>query len=616
MVIKHVKIRSFMGYAGTIEFDMPKIAALVGTNGIGKTSVLNALRYVLTGEEPDGDIINHDAQECMVEITLIDPVDGADITFSRSKNRTKPSKFMIDGQKTTAAKLNEKLTDVTGIALDKIKVLSSADVVASMKPQEFSKFILDYIPEKISLSFIIDNLKKTNMEILNTLDANFPPENIEMADIDNFLDMLKSTRKELKARLSEKKSLYETKPKELAAPIEEVEEKLRLLQELLNKKEVLEVKNRAYENALENLKKHEEMLAGMKTEYEKITVSRPDMNILDSYNNEKDELISRIKNKDIEITGVNSALKQLEITLDALNKPICPISPLITCHTDKSIAKEEITESIEATKKGLVALKEDSEFIQKKYDELKAKIDEFNHKKSLYEKKIELAKRIKTLEDNKPVVPEKPENVIDKTDEASIKDEIENVKSIAKLNAGFAEGETLKANIEAISQTLDNIEYLIKEFGDKGSVRVAIVTKYTKVFEDILNERSMKVRSDISFSIVPDNGLRILMNTGKGMLPYENLSGGEKAYMLYMIMDMLNSLSGTQILFIDELSVMDKENFNFLLDLITRYQGDYDHIIFAAVNHIETVDAVKTHMIPMVELTKRESEEKTEEKIA
>lgn len=604
MIIKRLRVVNFMGYKGATEFEMPKIAALVGRNGIGKTSILNAIRYALAGEEPDGSIINNDADECMVELTLTDPADGSDIRFSRSKHRTKPSAFRIDGVKTTAAKLNEKIQDVAGIPIDKIKVLSSAEVVANMKPQEFSKFILDYIPEKIDISFIIDHLDKTNPQILDCIDANLPPEDIDMADIDSFVDMLKSSRKELKARISEKKALYETKPKERAAIKSEVEEKLKVYTEIANKREVMQVKKKAYESALENAKRQEEIVKSLKAEYAAISAERPNPAIRERLIAKKGELDASRRNQDIQKTAMASSLKQLEITLSALEKPICPISPLITCHTDKSVAKEEISESIEATKQGLDALSKEEEKLSKEILSLEKEIEDFRKAVSEYEKKVTLARRIKELEDNKVEIPEKPEMEI--PEDAGVDEEIANCKKLLSLIEEYEAGETILSQIGVLSQELETTEYLVKAFGDKGCVRVAIIAKYVKVFEDLINERSQKIRSDISFNIVPDDGIRIFMNTGNGFLPYENLSGGEQAYMLFMIMDMLNSLSGTRILFIDELSVMDAVNFSALLDIITEYQGEYDHIIFAAVDHKETVESIKDHKIPMVDIVKTE----------
>nr|WP_297765648.1 AAA family ATPase [uncultured Butyrivibrio sp.] len=603
MIIKHLEVENFMGYKGKNGFDMPKIAALVGYNGIGKTSILNSIRYALAGEEPDGDIINSSADTCTVSITLEDPVDGSDIVFARSKSRSKPSKFMIDGAKTTAAKLNEKISDVCGIPIDKIKILSSAEVVASMKPQEFAKFILDYIPEKVDINFIIDHLDMTNPQILDTIDANLPSDNIDMTDIDAFLNQLKSTRKELKPRIADKKAVLETKPKEAPADREELEAKLKHFNEILNRKEVLEAKKKAYESALENKTRQEEQLAALKKDYDKIAATRPDPAIREGLVKERDEVVTSIRNKDVEINGATSALRQLEITLDALNKPICPVSPLITCHTDKSIAKEEITESIEATKAGLAALSEDSEKLSKKLQEIEEKLSEFDNQTTEYQKKVTLAKMIKQIEDNPYLVPEKPE--MDVPDVSIISVQIDECKKLLALIDEYMAGIVIEKEIEALTDELNVTEYLIKVLSDKGCVRTAILSKYVTIFEDLLNERSGKIRSDITFTLVPEDGIKVFMDTGNGMLSYENLSGGEKAYMLFMIMDMLNSLSGTKILFIDELSVMDSVNFNALLDIITEYQGEYDHIIFAAVNHTETVEAVKAHGIPMLSLTNK-----------
>ncbi|MCR5670720.1 MAG: AAA family ATPase [Butyrivibrio sp.] len=604
MVIKHLRVVNFMGYKGSVDFNIPKIAALVGKNGIGKTSILNAIRYALAGEEPDGSIINNDADEAMVAITLTDPADGSDIVFSRSKHRTKPSKFMVDGVKTTAAKLNEKIEDVCGIPIDKVKVLSSAEVVANMKPQEFSKFILDYIPEKIDIKFIVDNLDKTNPQILDCIDANLPAEDIDMADIDNFLDMLKSSRKDLKARIAEKKALYETKPKEKAAVKSEVEEKIALYTEVMNKREVLEVKKKAYQAAMENAKKQEEIISSLKAEYASISAERPNPAVKDALTEKVAKIEESRRNQNVQYAGMTSALKQLEVTLTALEKPICPISPLITCHTDKSVAKEEISESIEATKEGIKALDAEVKKTEEALSDVHKEIESYNRSKDMYERKVDLARRIKEIEDNKVEIPEKPE--MDIPDDAGVEEELANCKKLLSLIEEYEQGVTILSNIAVMSEELETAEYLIKAFGEKGCVRVAIIAKYVKVFEELINERSKKIRSDVSFSIIPEDGIRILMDTGNGMLPYENLSGGEKAYMLFMIMDMLNSLSGTRILFIDELSVMDAENFNALLDIIQAYQSEYDHVVFAAVDHKESVDAIKAHSIPIVDIVKGE----------
>ncbi len=600
MKIKKLKVQNFMGYKGTCEFELPQIAALVGHNGMGKTSILNGIRYALTGIEPDGSIIHNEAQEASVEIVMENPMDGTDITFKRTKDRTKPSKFLVDGVKTTNAKLNEKISDVCGISIDKIKILSSAEVVANMKPQEFSKFILDYIPEKIDIRFIIDNLDRSNPQILDTIDANLPEENISLEDIDEFLDTLKSARKELKARLTERKALYATKPAEMPYDRDEIVKRLGSLSDFAGKKEAYEAKKKAYENALENKKKQDAMLTQLTDELSKLSsVTRPDFARRDQLIKERKENEDMLRNKDIAINGANSALTQLELTLDSLNKPICPLSPLITCHEDKTVAKEDISDAIEASKEGIKALREDSEKLNERLKEIASELELYESNAKAYEKKCTIAKTIKSVEDNKIVVPDAPD---EEGAPASIEAEMNELKAMLKTCDEYLEGIRLKSEIMAISDELDTDEYLVRALSDKGCVRVAIIKKYTSVFENLLNERSGKIRSDVSFSVVPDDGMRVLMDNGNGMLPYESCSGGEKAYMLFMIMDMLNSLSGTKILFIDELSVMDADNFNSLLDVIKQYSSEYDHVLFAAVDHKETVSSVKKHKIPILKI--------------
>ena len=69
MKIGKITVENFMGLEGKYVFDLGHFQALVGKNGIGKTTLLNAIRFALTGLEPDGcDIINKKSEECSVSI--------------------------------------------------------------------------------------------------------------------------------------------------------------------------------------------------------------------------------------------------------------------------------------------------------------------------------------------------------------------------------------------------------------------------------------------------------------------------------------------------------------------------------------------------------------------
>ena len=59
MKIKEIRLVNFGCFGGAHAFSLPRLSALIGKNGTGKTTILNAIRFCLTGAEPDGDIISN-----------------------------------------------------------------------------------------------------------------------------------------------------------------------------------------------------------------------------------------------------------------------------------------------------------------------------------------------------------------------------------------------------------------------------------------------------------------------------------------------------------------------------------------------------------------------------
>ena len=163
-----------------------------------------------------------------------------------------------------------------------------------------------------------------------------------------------------------------------------------------------------------------------------------------------------------------------------------------------------------------------------------------------------------------------------------------------KAWASYKEGKLLSGQIERLENEVKDFDSLVKATAEKGEVRVGVIKRFLGVFEEIANERSKEFRPEVGFRFDPENGVTVKMDpTGSGYyMPYDSLSGGERAYMIFVLLDLLNQLSGAKVLFLDELSVMDVETFKALIDLIKKHVEEYDHVVVASVDHSDIVGLI------------------------
>lgn len=602
MKLNRIEIVNFCGLKGLHVINIPHIVALIGANGVGKSTIINAIRYGLTGIKSVPDIINKEASETTVEIFLND-ADGNEISFSRTESRTKPSKFKVCGSATTQKALNSYIEDVCGVDVDKIRIASSSEIVANMKPQEFASFILRYIPEKMTAEEVLSLIPDSTLEMMTIGEALLPAENICLEDLDEVDSVIRAQRKELKSLIQVEEANYESKVKEKPAmPKEAIKAEMEDILASENKKKMYEAAMSAYKKAKEDFDKRIKVIKNIESQIKEITTSKPDELKLKELKDKSNSLKETMRNHDKSLYGLNNSLSQLKITLDALEKPICPISPLITCHENKAVAIEDISGTIKATEEGIMALEVEKKKVEEQINVAESEIADFEKDKSLYERKVFLMSQLKTLKDTVPEEPKLPEKV----EIVDVETRKFQLNEYLKTWESYEEGINLLTQIERNKAELATFEALVKAFAEKGPVRQGILTKYLKVFEDICNERSNKIRPEIKFSFRSEDGIVVYMDNGKGIfLPYENLSGGEKAYFMFIIMDMLNQLCGVNILLLDELSVIDNEIFSKYVEIILEHKDDYDHIIMCAVNHPDTVETLKCRDIPIVNLTSK-----------
>ena len=135
MKLKKLITTGWKGNPGTVEYDISPVMLLVGPNGTGKTSFIEALRFVLTGETPEGDYINKNVETAFVELLFTDN-NGAAFTVRRLVDRTKPSKFYVNGKSNTKKAFDTVIETAMGAPLEKVKVAINQWKIAEMDAKE------------------------------------------------------------------------------------------------------------------------------------------------------------------------------------------------------------------------------------------------------------------------------------------------------------------------------------------------------------------------------------------------------------------------------------------------------------------------------------------------
>ena len=203
------------------------------------------------------------------------------------------------------------------------------------------------------------------------------------------------------------------------------------------------------------------------------------------------------------------------------------------------------------------------------------------------------------MKKNYPDLPEKPRDIKNTTTE-SLKKEIQ-----TKLNSldAWERAVEVKKELNHLAEQFKDYDALVKALEPKGIVKNKIVSKYLQLFQDNCNAKAAEIKAGMKFCFQNDKGVHVLCDSGNGSyLKYDELSGGEKAYMIYILMDMFNTLSGTRFMFLDELSILDSDTFSSLVRILKKNQESYDHIIIACVDHTDSIKTIKNEKIECINI--------------
>ena len=597
MKIKTLQIQNFEGFDGTYEYVFHNtINALCLKNGAGKTSFLNALRYGITGIKPSGNMINIDANSAAVGLTFHDGTGIIRQEFADSKS----ARYYLNRRPVTKKDLDEYLQSRAGVMQGTMKIATSADVLAGLKPQEFGDLLLSYIPESLTKDKLIKMIDNLTAEEEAEIVKYFPDDTFGTEKIDDFYRHIMDLRKALNKKMSECESYLN----HFAGMTVSSKTKEELEAELteLNKKQggvnLYREQKRNYDQLVKRKKDRDDDIARLKKEIEELGEIKIDE---DGYKKTV-EFIENAQNqlRDIEknISSFENLIKTLEKALDDINKPICPLSEKLKCTTDKSVIRDEIEQSLKSGRDSVAENTKKRDEIQSDLNKARAYIKEANDKKILAEKKKNKEEQLKRRLEEEIVVPEEPQ----KSDEKDLSGEIKAVVDALSLLKSAEDIKRVKTFVDSNRAVLAAYNNLVKMFAPKGMIKSKIAEYYMNAFEDQCNMKAKELLPGMSLKFVSNAGISVLtdINGDGNYVSFDSLSGGERSYVLFILLDMINCLTGLRMMFLDELSVLAMDAFETLVKIVKEHEEDYDLIILAAAEHddnIATLNNYKIHMI-------------------
>lgn len=598
MELERICIKNYRGKDFDIE--PKKLNIFLGSNGSGKTSLCDAIRFGITG------MSSSQVKETSVRIHYKNGLDT-----ERIRSRTNAVK--VNGHRTSEEAMNAAIAKACGLPipqdekqeknkqkkrtdpLESIRIASSSEVLLHLKPEELSAFLFKYIPERLNADMVMNYFTTMSEELSLDCSLCFPPmpEEFDIEEIQNAFQYFYEERREanriLKTKEAHQNSLH---PSEPSRTMEQIETELALVLYQENQARTEAAQMRTYQAAKQKREQQEAQIKNLEQQIPKEIPQAPNPEELEKFETAKEkaekEKIKLIRN----LETVKSNLDLFRRTMDSLEQTVCPISPKLICATDKTAIRAEIEKSIKSNEEMYYLCQTDINTMEEVIGYCIEGRRAYDEKKQNYERYENLMDQIKLYKENLTDVPEKPEPSVPAEQLAKKKQELITEK---KNLEDYTRKKALEYDIERLKNRIKRYDYLVSALNDKGEVKSGIMERYLSMFAKICNLRAAQLAPGYEIRFTQENGIHILMKTpaNKGFFPLEALSSGETMIAVFFITDLLNQLANTRLMFLDNVEALDQEALGNLRTLIRQpeFLDSYDHIFICGVNHTEVQKA-------------------------
>ena len=611
MFVKTINTFNFQGLKGLQSFELDKITALAQPNGSGKTSLINALRFGLTGNSPKGNMINIGEQSAAVKLIL---ENGSNFSRQVFATKGKSAKYYISDKPTNATELSRFISSEMGGVDKKVaKFVSSGELLTSMTSQEFGELLLSYLPETMTAETVISHYPSANEEQKKIIREYFLDKEFEISELKEFQKFIKGRRDRINEAISNCRGalnlLGDTAPKFTK---EELEEKIAVktkerddllaIQANLNNYNQLLRQEQFRQQELERLDKELANLNGVAHTEEELRLAN--------------ELVTTTRTSAMQTRGAIEALvsakQDLDTAIENISKPICPLSDKIVCTVDK----RPVTKELEEKRDKLI---EDYKTQRSFYEQTLANIKEYENRyaQMAFENQQFILMQEKQQEKERLLaqkieIPEKPEET---NSLEGITQELQYLQSQMPIVENYSKKDTYLNNIEKLTKKLEDYQALYVAFSPKGEVKEKITSYYLEEFAEPCNEKAGKLFPGMKLKFITQDGVKVLTDpNGSGeYLEFNSLSGGEQASVMFLLVSMLSSLSGMGIIILDELSVLDDNTFENLIRILKENSNEYDMCLIALVDHVDMIKTLNKYEIPILSVNKAEKTSENKE---
>ena len=163
MKIVRMKIDNFKGIVGR-EYDMsPTIIAVLGENGMGKTSFMDAYNRIYSGQISDVNV-RTGAGSASILAELENGVKISHVRKTSKMVKTPVTEHFLDGKRKTLDEVKLYLERYSGTNTEMLSVLSSSTMLQEMEPAALSRFLLQHLSCKVTGKEILDLINSADLK--------------------------------------------------------------------------------------------------------------------------------------------------------------------------------------------------------------------------------------------------------------------------------------------------------------------------------------------------------------------------------------------------------------------------------------------------------------------